>query len=70
MPDFWGTTYQNGKNTKGPQNVSNGIIYNIMHGSKIDQMAIKYTNIFHCKTLQNLTKMGFWFLKYNIWQLW
>jgi hypothetical protein len=24
-------------------------------------MAIKYTNIFHCKTLQNLPKFGFLF---------
>jgi hypothetical protein len=23
-------------------------------------MAIKFTNIFHCKTLQNLPKMGLW----------
>jgi hypothetical protein len=28
---------------------------------KIDQMAIKYTKIFHCKTLQNLPKLGFLF---------
>jgi hypothetical protein len=26
---------------------------------KIDQIAIKYTNIFHHKTLQNLPKLGF-----------
>jgi hypothetical protein len=26
-------------------------------------MAIKYTNIFHCKTLQNLPKLGFFGLK-------
>jgi hypothetical protein len=25
----------------------------------IDQMTIKYTNIFNCKTLQNLTKLVF-----------
>jgi hypothetical protein len=24
-------------------------------------MVITYTNIFHCKTLQNLPKFGFWF---------
>jgi hypothetical protein len=31
-------------------------------------MAVKYTNIFHCKTLQNLPKFGFLVLKYTIWQ--
>jgi DNA-binding transcriptional regulator YbjK len=29
---------------------------NIPNGNKKDEMAIKYANIFHCKTLQNLTK--------------
>jgi hypothetical protein len=28
------------------------------NGRKIDQMAIKYTYIFHCKALQNLPKLG------------
>jgi hypothetical protein len=36
---------------------------NIPNGSKIDQMAITYTNIFHCKALQNLPKLGFLGLK-------
>jgi hypothetical protein len=27
-------------------------------------MAIKYIDIFHCKTLHNLSKLGFLFLKY------
>jgi hypothetical protein len=31
-------------------------------------MAIKYTNIFHCLTLQNLPKFGFLVGKYAIWQ--
>jgi hypothetical protein len=35
--------------------------YNISNGRKIDQMFIKYTNIFHCKTLQNLPNLDFWF---------
>jgi hypothetical protein len=39
------------KYTKGSQN--------ILNGSKIDQMDIKFTNISHCKTLQNLPKLGF-----------
>jgi hypothetical protein len=29
------------------------------NGNKIDQTAIKFTNIFHCKALQNLPKLGF-----------
>jgi hypothetical protein len=43
------------KYTKVPQNMPNG--------SKIDQMAMKYTSIFHCQTLQNLPKLGFFGLK-------
>jgi hypothetical protein len=34
----------------------------------MDQMAIKYTNIFHCKTLQKLPKLVFLVRKYAIWQ--
>jgi hypothetical protein len=33
-------------------------------------MATKYRNSFHCKTIQNLPKMGFLFWKYTIWQPW
>jgi hypothetical protein len=58
---FLRTTYQNipkrGKlnqttttYTKWSQTVPNG--------RKIDQMAIKYTNIFHCKPLKKLPKFG------------
>jgi hypothetical protein len=36
----------------------------------MDQVSIKYTNIFHCKTLQNLPKFGFLVLKQTIWQPW
>jgi hypothetical protein len=32
----------------------------------IDLTATKYTNIFNCKTLQNLPKLGFWVRKYTI----
>jgi hypothetical protein len=57
---FLGTTYRNGK-----------IIPNdhIIH-----QITVKYTkwhmytHIFHCKTLQNLPKLGFWVWKNTIWQ--
>jgi hypothetical protein len=34
----------------------------------MDQVAINYTNIFHCKTLQNLPKFGFLVWKQTIWQ--
>jgi hypothetical protein len=48
--------------TKWPQNIPNG--------NKIDQMPITYTNIFHCKILQNQAKLLFWVWKYSIWQPW
>jgi hypothetical protein len=32
----------------------------IPKGCKIDQISIKYTNLFHCKTLPKLPKFGFW----------
>jgi hypothetical protein len=37
---------------------------------KIYQTAVEYTNIFHCKTLRNLPKLGFLDRKYTIWQPW
>jgi hypothetical protein len=43
------------KYTQWPQNRPNG--------SKIDQMAIKYANIFHCQALHNLPKIGIFGLK-------
>jgi hypothetical protein len=36
--------------------------------SKIDQMALKYTNIFHRNTLQNLPKSVFLVWRRTIWQ--
>jgi hypothetical protein len=33
-------------------------------------VSIKYTIIFHCKTLQNLPKIGFLVWKQTIWQPW
>jgi hypothetical protein len=30
----------------------------------------KFTQIFHCKTFQNLPKLGFLVRKYTIWQPW
>jgi hypothetical protein len=34
----------------------------------MDQVSIKYTNIFHSKTLQNFPKFGFLVWKQTIWQ--
>jgi hypothetical protein len=61
------------------QNTKTGKIYqmttkyikwplNISNGRKIDQMVIKYINIFHSKTLQTLPKLGFLVWKQTIWQ--
>jgi hypothetical protein len=36
----------------------------------MDQVSIKYTNILHYKTLQNLPKFGFLVWKQTIWQPW
>jgi hypothetical protein len=46
------------KYTKWPQNIPNG--------HKIYQIALQYQ--YHCKTLQNLPKLGFLVWKYAIWQ--
>jgi hypothetical protein len=59
LPDFYwykihkqGETYQNTMNyTKCPQNITKD--------RKMGLVSIKYTNIFHCKTLQNLPKFAF-----------
>jgi hypothetical protein len=37
--------------------------YNIPNGQNMFQMAIKYTDIFHFKSLQNWPKFGFWVWK-------
>jgi hypothetical protein len=56
---FISTKYQNlkmtTKYTKWPLTIRNV--------GKIDQMAAKFTNIFHCKTLQNFTQIGILGLK-------
>jgi hypothetical protein len=31
---------------------------NVVFGSKVDKITVKYTNICHCKTFQNLPKLG------------
>jgi hypothetical protein len=50
-----GTTYQNGKTIPIDHKV-----YEIAT-KYMDQMAIKYTNIFHCKILQIYPNWDFWF---------
>jgi hypothetical protein len=53
---FLGATYQNGKNIqKWPQNIRNG--------SKIDQMDIKFTDIFHSLDTAKITQIGIFGLK-------
>jgi hypothetical protein len=49
-------------------NIPNGHKLHIPNSRKIDQKARLYTNIFNCKTLQNLPKSGFLVWKYTIWQ--
>jgi hypothetical protein len=39
-------------------------------GLTMYQMVTKYTNIFRCKTLQNLPKLVFLVWKYSIWHSW
>jgi hypothetical protein len=47
-------------------------LHNIPIDHKIYQMSVKYmyTKIFHCKTLQNLSKLGFLVWKQTIWKPW
>jgi hypothetical protein len=62
---FLAPKYQNGeKYTKLPQNVPNDHKM-FPKGRKIDQMVIKYTKIFHSKTLQNFNQFGNFGLKTN-----
>jgi hypothetical protein len=59
-----------GKITKLPRTVPN--VHKILQKtvSKMNQVSVKYTNIFHCKTPQNLPKLGFYVWKQTIWQPW
>jgi hypothetical protein len=66
---FFYSIYQNGKNIPKKHKYTNWR-QTIPNGRKIDQMVIKYTNIVHCKTLQNLPKSGFFVWKCAIWQPW
>jgi hypothetical protein len=65
------------KHTHWPQTIPNGHIlyqmvinntkrpYIISNGHKLYQTAVKFTNIFHYKALQNIPKLGFFGLKIN-----
>jgi hypothetical protein len=70
LPDF--SLLQNTKTGKNIQITTNytKCPWNLTKDRKMDQVSIKYTNIFRCKTVQNLPK--FWILvwKQTIWQLW
>jgi hypothetical protein len=67
LPDFswfnipkWEKIYQMTiQYTRWPQNIPDC--------RKIDQVSIKFTSIFHYKTLQNSPKFGFLVWKYTIW---
>jgi hypothetical protein len=67
---FLSTKTKTGKNTKLLRTMPNVHKTPITKDSKMDQVSIKYTNIFHCKTLQNLPKFGFSAWKQTIWQPW
>jgi hypothetical protein len=59
LPDFWGHKIpKREKCTKMTTKYTNYPL-NITKDRKMDQVSIKYTNIFHCKTRQNLPKFGF-----------
>jgi hypothetical protein len=64
---FLGKKYQSGKNIPNLLELYQ-ISINITKDCKMDQVSIKYTNIFHCKTLQNLPKLGCLVWKRTIWQ--
>jgi hypothetical protein len=55
---FLGATYQNGKNRPNDHKI----------GVPNGRMSIKYTNISHCKTLQNVPELGFLVWKCTICQ--
>jgi hypothetical protein len=62
---FLDTIYQNsGKSTKLPQHYRMTIHKIYQMAVKTFQMTIKHTNIFHSKTLQNLSQLRFWVWKY------
>jgi hypothetical protein len=66
---FLGTKYQNRENIANDHEKYQ-IAIKYFNVRKIDQMVIKYTKIFHCKTLQNLPKLEFFVSKQTIWQSW
>jgi hypothetical protein len=67
---FWNKIPKRGKYTKLPQTICTKCQLNITKDRKMDQVSIKYTNILHCKTLQQFPKFGFLVWKQTIWQPW
>jgi hypothetical protein len=60
LPDFsWYKIPKREKYTKLTQTNYTKCPQNITKDRKMDKMSTKNTSIFHCKTLQNLTKFGF-----------
>jgi hypothetical protein len=53
---FLGPTYQNWKNIPNNPNICQ-MATKYTNGHRMDQMAIKYTKICHCKSLRNLPKI-------------
>jgi hypothetical protein len=69
LPDFsWYNIPKRGKIYQITIKIPNG--KKLPYCRKIDQMAIKCTSNFHCKTLQNLPKLVFLVCKQTIWQPW
>jgi hypothetical protein len=66
---FLASIYQHGGNVPKYHKIYQMAV-NSSNGRKIDQMSIKYTNIFHCQALQNLPELGSLVRKNAIWQPW
>jgi hypothetical protein len=68
LPDFyWYNIPRSGKNIPNYHKIYQMAI-KTPHGRNIYEMSINYTNIFHCKTLQNEPKFGFLVWKNTILQ--
>jgi hypothetical protein len=71
LPDFyWYKIPKREKYTKFMRTIPNVHKIHILKDRQMYQVSIKYTDIFQCKTLQNLPKFGYLFWKLTIWQPW
>jgi hypothetical protein len=57
-------------NTKTGQNYTYQMSTKLLNGHKLYQMAVTYSKSLHSKALQNIPNLGFFILKYTIWQPW